>query len=164
MGHIVTQLEREFALDHRNMTRGFADVIDALREDQWANAVQLARELDQKGGGHIAFEEKVLYPKVAETRGKDYVRNLYDEHRTAIDALRALITNPDPGNDAEMRKQRLIEQLRTGLDHAVSCGTLLSHLTVLDESAQLKMLEQLRKFREEGKSMLECRPQQPNQE
>ena len=156
MGHIVTALEREFAQDHRKLTRGFAGIIEALRRNDWDEAVRLAVQLDREGGAHIDFEERILYPKVAETRGKDYVGNLYDEHQIAIDALRDLIQNPADFN--ESRRQLLIKKIQTGLDHAVSCGTLLSHLTVLSEEAQLRLLEERKASRAEGKSMLELQP------
>lgn len=158
MSHIVTQLEREFALDHRNLTRGFAEIIAALRREDKEEAVRLALILNREGGAHIAFEESILYPKVAESRGKDYVAKLYNEHQIAIEALRDLIENSHQGPVSEAKMQELITKLQTGLEHAVSCGTLLSHLTVLDEKTQRQLLDELRRSRADGKSLLELKP------
>mgnify|MGYP003381814514 CR=1 FL=1 len=158
MRHSVTKLETEFAHDHRSLTRGFAQIMEALRQDDWTKAVQLATDLNQHGGPHISFEERVLYPIVRMSLGEEYVRNLYDEHDIAIDALRDLISHPSLADANEERKQYLLKMLQTGLDHAVSCGSLLSHLTVLDETTQEHLLDELHKSRIEGKSMLELKP------
>jgi hypothetical protein len=40
-------------------------------------------------------------------------------------------------------------------DHVLSCGTLLSHLTALDEAAQQRMLERLLEFRRERRRWTE---------
>lgn len=152
MSHGVTDLEKEFAHDHRHLTRGFSEIIRALQVNDWAEAQRLAAWLNQKGGPHIDFEERILYPEVAAARGQDYANNLYREHRVAISALEDLISL-DPDARTEELKSSLIERLQVGLDHAVSCGTLLSHLTIHDVPTQEKMLEELRQARSNAEPM-----------
>jgi hypothetical protein len=66
-----------------------------------------------------------------------------------LDALRTLQTTPTDAWTPETQAA-VHASLQTGLDHAVTCGTLLSHLTVLDEEQQRHLLCDLQRFRAEG--------------
>jgi hypothetical protein len=155
VAHAENDLEMEFIKDHQKLTRGFSRIIAAIHEDDWPAAVQAAQELNREGGPHIAFEEDVLYPRVAQSRSERSVRHLYDEHQAAISAVRFLLSHPHEQGIAPDAKARLLEQLQTGLDHAVSCGTLLSYLTVLDAPTQRDLLATLKQHRAAGKTMVE---------
>lgn len=143
-----TTLETEFLADHKKMTRGFRDLIKALEADELSEAFRLAEELDFAAGPHIEFEEHVLYPEVEGARGDEYGANLRHEHQVARSALRFLLEHGDKPIRAE-DKARVIQQLRIGFEHAVACGSLLSHLTVLDDAAQQSMLKKLREYRDQ---------------
>lgn len=143
-----TELETEFLADHKKMTRGFRDLIESLEADDMPAAQKLALELDLAAGPHIEFEEHVLYPTVEEDRGQDYGDHLRHEHQVARSALRFVLDHSDKPLEAEDRA-RVIQQLRIGFEHAVSCGSLLSHLTVLDPDSQERMLNVLKRYREQ---------------
>ena len=49
----------------------------------------------------------------------------------------------------------MLEQAGMMLDHAVSCGTLLSYLTTLDQTTQKEYCAALLAFREQGKRWTE---------
>lgn len=153
--HDANKLQQEFVKDHQILTRGFSHIIDAIKDNKWADAVEAAHKLDRDGGPHIAFEESVLYPRVAQSRGDQTVQHLYDEHQTAIEAVQFLLNHPDERQISPEVKARLIDHLQTGLDHAVSCGGLLSYLTILDEQTQSELLKTLQQHRAEGKAMSE---------
>ena len=144
-------LEEEFASDHRELTRGFARLLELLESGEDAEASRLANHLDQVAGPHIEFEETVLYPAVERAEGSDFAARLYGEHRTAFEAIDLLLTHSeDKPIDAETR-QRLIEQVQNGLDHAVSCGSLMGHLTALDETQHELFLQKLYDCRKAGR-------------
>ena len=148
-----SNLEQEFVKDHQKLTRGFSRIIEAVKDGKWSDAVEAARELNREGGPHIAFEEEILYPRVAQSQGEDSVRHLYEEHQTAIGAIQFLLNHPSGAEIDQDTRPQLIDKLQIGLDHAISCGTLLSYLTVLDEQTQSDLLAKLQQHRAAGKSM-----------
>ena len=79
-----------------------------------------------------------LYPEVARAHGRDYIDRLYEEHRAGRDLLtRVLVMKSDTWRRLGDEEQaRLLQQAEMMLDHAVSCGTLLSYLTTLDQTTQ----------------------------
>ncbi len=149
MGQKRCELREAFIEDHRRLTRGFSELLRAIQLNDLAAAHRAATELDQRAGPHIRFEESVLYPKVAESRGADFVRRLYEEHRIGADVLRRILAHGPTGALTLEQQSELARQAQTALDHAVSCGALLSHITTLDEAAQAEMLRILRRFQKD---------------
>ncbi|TWU50564.1 hypothetical protein Poly51_38560 [Rubripirellula tenax] len=150
MTHAWKQLQRAFVEDHRTLTQGYLRLLRLLDEGEFAKAAVEARRLDELAGPHIAFEEAFLYPKVGESRGEDYTGKLYAEHAQILDALielRGLDADSDLSNEAA---QSLKQRLQHGLDHAATCGTLLSHLKALPPDQQDQALHQLLDFRMRG--------------
>ncbi|MHC4429725.1 MAG: hemerythrin domain-containing protein [Planctomycetota bacterium] len=148
-------LRDAFLEDHRHLVQGFSRLVEALEADDLVTAVRVAGELDVAAGPHIEFEETVYYPQLARTMDRGDVDRLYHEHDLGLDAVRTLLAH-DPQQPLEPeQKRRLIEESRTALEHAVSCGALLSHLTVLDERRQAEILEDLRSIRKRGRRWTE---------
>lgn len=145
-----SSLQEEFVSDHRRMTQTIAQLLDALRAGRDAAAIQLADDLDRCAGPHIAFEEAVMYPRLTHLTGKDPVRRMYDEHRIALRGLRQLLAARDSLPLDGNRRAEVIDDLQRGLDHAISCGSLLSHLTTLDSQTQQHLLGRLTEFRSRG--------------
>lgn len=141
-----TRLEQEFLEDHRHLTRGFQSLIDAVEHNDVERCRHDADELDRVAGPHIEFEEHVLYPRLRKERGDELGARLLREHQVARSAILFLESRgTEPLNPSD--RARVLEQLRVGLEHAVTCGTVLSHLTVLDDSEQVEMLKCLHEFR-----------------
>ena len=144
-----TTLELEFLADHRKLTRGFRRLIDAVERGDQSELRRLAEDLDRAAGPHIGFEENVLYPIVEQATGAELGRNLRSEHQVACQALRTLLGKHGGKFDGDERVH-LLKQLKVGLAHAVACGQLLSHLTVLDSATQADLLEKLREARQKN--------------
>ena len=146
-------LVKAFLEDHKHLTQGFSSLLRALKENDFAAASQIADDIDRLAGPHIEFEEEFFYPVVERARGREYVSRLYKEHGAglrAVKALRAAAHEPDKkGTEA------LLEAAQTALDHAVSCGTLLSHVTTLGESEQAELLQKLLDLRKQGRRWTE---------
>jgi hypothetical protein len=140
-------LEEEFVNDHREMTRTIARLLEALRAGNDTDAVHIADELDRLAGPHIAFEEAVMYPEVARRRDRAFAERLYDEHRTALRGLRDLLGHREHLQLSAEERARITDDIQTGLDHAIACGTLLSYLTVLDERTKRLYLDRLTDLR-----------------
>lgn len=138
------ELNQEFVQDHRVLSRGYLDARKALEANNPEAARVVAERLDQEAGAHIEFEEQHLYPVVAQARGEAYASRLYDEHQTALKALTEIRESTSMD---EVQKARWIAGLNEGLDHAATCGTLLSHLQSLPAAKQAALLEELRQLR-----------------
>ena len=98
-----------------------------------------------------------LYPEVARARGRDYIDRLYEEHRAGRDLLtRVLVLKSDSWRRLGDEEQaRLLQQAEMMLDHAVSCGTLLSYLTTLDQTTQQEYFAALLALRQQPKRWTE---------
>lgn len=149
MNDTMHELENAFIEDHQKLSRGYWNIIDAIQAGNFDKARTLAEELDRVAGPHIEFEEKYLYPEVRQSRGDDYTDNLYSEHSDTIETLIELQSVDNAPSATQT--QRWLAGMQRGLDHAASCGTLLSHLDVLDPTRQKSLLEKLIELRQSGK-------------
>jgi hypothetical protein len=140
-----------FEQDHRLLTQGLDRVLRQVRSREYADATSAADELDQIAGPHISFEEEIFYPTLERTLGQAFVSRLFDEHDAGKQALRVLIDHRDCPETLEAERADLISRLETALEHALSCGTLLSHLASLDGATILGMLRQLEDLRQQGR-------------
>ena len=150
-GSSSVSLPDAFVEDHRVLTQGFAGILDALREGDLPTARRLAERIDREAGPHIEFEERFLYPIVEQARGHDYAARLYQEHSVALDAICWLTAAEGPGPLEPAVEARVRRAAQTALDHAVSCGTLLSYLTSLDDVRQRDLLGELLELRRRGR-------------
>lgn len=140
-----------FEEDHRDLTEGLDHLVRALRADDLERAFELADRVDRTVGAHIDFEESVFYPQLEKTLGKEFVSRLFHEHDAGKSAIRSLLEARDLGVvDPEARRE-ILADLDTALEHALSCGTLLSHLDSLDEEQLETMLRRLHEARERGR-------------
>jgi hypothetical protein len=151
-------LSEAFLEDHRHLTQGLSGILQALQADNLEEAIRMAEELDRVAGPHMEFEEEVLYPEVGKSRGPDYVSRLYREHQVALTAVKALINQQYQERLEPQLKEEILQSLQTGLDHAISCGTLLSHVTSLDQNRQNEMLTRLLDLRRIGHRWSELSP------
>ena len=142
-------LVREFLADHQKMSKLMLHTLVSLEEDDIEAALQSAKALDEVGGPHIAYEEAELYPRISgEKLISATTREMYDEHREAVIALKTLLDNPDPD---EATKQEIMDGLRTGIHHAEHCGSLASLLAALPDPEKNESLAKLLAFREQGR-------------
>lgn len=144
-------LEKEFATDHREMTQGFARLLELLRSGEDAEVRRLASDIDRLAGPHIEFEETVLYPAIAQMEGQDFAARLNAEHASVLEAIEWLQSPPSESPIDVNTRERLIQQIQIGLEHAETCGSLLGHLTTLDEPQHQNYLKQLLECRERGR-------------
>jgi hypothetical protein len=151
MARSKSALTRAFAEDHRHMTRGFWKLRKALQACDIAAAIDIVREIDRKVGPHIEFEEAIFYPALRPVLGDDYVEQLYQEHRIGRAVLEDILGLSRDEPLPEEQRQDLIDRTTVTLDHAVSCGTLLSHVDRLAPDEQDKVLDQLMQSRERGR-------------
>lgn len=143
-------LADEFVRDHKDTTRALVSLQSALAGGTDDAVRSAAEQLDRIAGPHIAFEEAVLYPLVAESRGESFEQELLDEHDEVLQALREINDSPSPMSADEATRKKWLAQLRTGLDHVETCGTLLSHLTALPDERRAHLLSELLRLRAEG--------------
>ena len=144
----MNTLKEEFVHDHRQLTRGYLAIAKALKNDNLAKAKSLAEELDKVAGPHIQFEELHLYPRVAENRGDSYAAKLYGEHNEILEAIQKLLQCRELSS---VKQQELAHGMQIGLEHAATCGTLLSQLTALPSPVQMQLLEEYQKLKVAGK-------------
>jgi hypothetical protein len=143
-------LTKAFLEDHRHLTRGFAGLLRAIDDNDVKEARTLANELDRLGGPHIEFEETVFYPELATSFGGEFTRQLYHEHEEAYRAVESLLAHAESDRLNSEEQARLHRQVKTGLDHAITCGTLISHIAGLEPRRQQELLEKLVQCRREA--------------
>jgi hypothetical protein len=136
-------LDTAFLEDHRHLTKGLAGLLESLRQSDAPRATTIARELDRVAGPHMAFEEAVLYPELAGRLGRAFVDQLYHEHALGQNAVLHLVRRDESAPLTAAERATLIEQVETALDHALSCGSLLSYLSTLSTKRHGEMLQQL---------------------
>lgn len=144
---VANQLKNAFVEDHRKLTRAYRDIQNELESGNIQNAKRIAEELDQIAGPHIEFEERYLYPIVRKYRGDSYANNLYEEHGAILATIQEL---KSAESCSDWEQSRWLEGISEGLNHAVTCGTLLSHLATLPVEEQEDLLEKLLWLRENG--------------
>lgn len=143
---VLPPLQRAFARDHKIFIQGLKHTLEALRRGADAEARRLADELDQAVGAHLEFEEEVFYPTLRAALGDDWVGQLYDEHDAGQRAVAELLEQPERPRLAPAVRARLIAGLETALEHALSCGTLVSRLRTVGADEQEQMLERYREI------------------
>ncbi|MGV3723520.1 MAG: hemerythrin domain-containing protein [Actinomycetota bacterium] len=148
-------LAREFLKDHQGLSRGLVALRDAVGRNDLEDAKALADRIDRSAGGHMEFEERLLYPHVARIFGAEYVDRLYAEHRLGKAAIARVLARPGAEPLRAEEQSTLLAELDAVGEHVYSCGALLSHLTALDEPAQQRMLERLLEFRREHRRWTE---------
>lgn len=156
-------LAKAFVEDHRHLTRGFRDLMQCLRREDWVGARDAAETLDRLGGPHIEFEERYLYPRVRQLRGDGFADALYDEHEVGRQAIATLLMLGAGDALSADQRDRLLAESQIAYDHAVACGALLSHLTVLPPEEQRRLAERLTELREKGRrwTRLHTSPERP---
>jgi hypothetical protein len=145
-----TALKREFLNDHRRMTRLLRDVVENLENGDIEAGRSLADELDQVAGPHIAFEETILYPAVGSAEGVAFQQKLLAEHDQAREGLAQMLAADQSQLDDVAYRNGVLAALHTGLKHAESCGTLVSHLEEMTDDQQRQALSRLKELRQIG--------------
>jgi hypothetical protein len=135
-----SKLAQEFLEEHRHLTRGLYQIRQAIEGDDLEAASQQAEQLDRLVGAHMEFEEEVFYPELVDRLGDRFVSRLYEEHEEGQTAVKTLLTNSTVPLDP-VAKEQLLGQVQTALDHAISCGTLLSHIGDLEPAEEERVME-----------------------
>jgi hemerythrin-like domain-containing protein len=148
--HSARELEAAFLHDHQHLTQGLYAIIQALEAHDVEAAVLAARQVDQTVGPHMAFEEEVFYPELKKTLGNEFVVRLYREHEAGREAVRALIANGTAEPLTDETQARLLADLNGTLEHALSCGSLLSYVARLQPTEHDRLLRELEELRLRG--------------
>ncbi len=146
----TSNLTDVFLEDQQQLTRGLARLRQALQQGDVSGAVRLADELDRQVGAHMQFEEDVFYPMLAERLGQEFTAQLYAEHAIGRETLLRIKELPSKQIDVELRKE-LIASLSETLDHALSCGSMPSHVARLDADRQAGLLNILGELSSKGR-------------
>ena len=144
----MPELEKTFVAEHQTLMRGLTRVLQKLQAGDFSAARKLADELDRTAGPHIQFEEQVLYPEVGRARGKSYEQQLRDEHKTVQRAIKRLINSDLSDEELSSLRTELEGALNVAVEHAESCGTLISHLETFSAAERQQALQRHDEFRE----------------
>jgi len=150
MGTGNITLKEAFLDDHREMTRGFVKLHECLEKGDWHAAKGLAAEIDRVAGPHIEFEESLYYPRLAPVVGATAIRHMYREHSVGLAVIREILSADHSVPEASLLAD-FADRCRRMLDHAHSCGVLVSHLAGLPEDEERELLKRLLKMRYDGR-------------
>jgi hypothetical protein len=142
-----SRLRDAFLEDHRVLTRGLKGLKRAVEEGELGRAARLADELDRAAGPHIEFEERAFYPELRRTFGNDFVDQLYREHGAGQRALRMLQAHGGGRELGADERASLADDLDVAVQHALSCGSLTSHMDALPGERQQSLLDELERTR-----------------
>ena len=82
----------EFLKDHQQFSRLMLEIKKLLDTNNIEQARTRAVELDELAGGHIAYEEAELYPRLAElTKQAVSEKLLVNQHHQVLDGIRLLV-------------------------------------------------------------------------
>lgn len=144
-----------FLDDHRQMTQLVQELVQLLEERNIGAARAVADRLDIAAGPHIKFEEEILYPAAAKVAGSKFQQRLVGEHQEVREGIRQLLTaRNDKFRDPQFLAL-ITEAIRTGLKHAESCGTLISHLDQFSSHRRQEALDRLLELRRIGQRWTE---------
>ena len=161
--HASKALREAFLEDHKHLTRGLTRTIEALRNGDDATAIQIVDAMDRIVGPHMEFEETVFYPELAEILGEPFVEHLEIEHDIGKRAVQTILGHAGGEPLGGEEREVVIASLGTMLDHAMGCGTLLSHLDGLKAAHKKELLERLLELRQRGLRWTEFeRPRRPS--
>lgn len=144
----LSELQQEFLADHRRLTKGLHKALTALEKGDDAEAIALAAAIDEDAGAHMAFEEEIFYPRLAEARGQEFVDRMVSEHEIGQRAVRALLAHTERGSVPDTEREGILENLGIALRHVLSCGTMLSELGGGEAEADREALDRLQSLRE----------------
>ena len=148
-----TPLIAEFLKDHQQFSRLLYEISKLLEADELDKARQRAEELNVVAGPHIAYEESELYPRLPGFGERTVTPDqLTGEHHQVLHAVRQLVEKQEFTGE-ELRSIKAAFQ--AALRHAEHCGTLITLMARLDESAQRESLAKLIEFRDQGKKWTE---------
>ncbi|MDH3254787.1 MAG: hemerythrin domain-containing protein [Acidobacteriota bacterium] len=150
MTTVREELEVAFLEDHRLLTTGLERIAAALANDDLETAIEAADVVDQNVGPHMRFEEEEYYPRLRSLLGDAFVNQLYHEHGEGQEAIRRLVSAGHGNTLSPSAREEVAGLVKTALEHALSCGTLLSHLGSFDESEQRLLGERLDALRRLG--------------
>lgn len=156
-----SKLAQMFLDEHQHLTRGLWEIHQALKKNDLQTAAHRAEVMDRLVGAHMEFEEEVFYPELATRLGNEFVNRLYEEHDEGQAAVKALLSGGIAQLDGAGRA-RLLGQVEIALDHAISCGTLLSHIGDLDPAEEERVMERWREIRDRNPRWSERPPGPPD--
>ena len=147
---VLAELQKAFIEDHQQLTRGLYAVQRAIDRSDFAQATAVAEKLDRSAGPHIEFEERVFYPALEPILGKNVIRAFLREHEAGRTALLQLLSLKDETTVEAPDIASINAQLTTAREHALSCGSLLSHIDAFDSQEIERMLDSLYDIRRQG--------------
>jgi hypothetical protein len=142
----MSELVETFIEEHKTLMRGLAAILQKVKAGDLVAARELAEDLDRKVGPHIQFEEQVLYPEVGHARGRAFEKELRAEHMTVQRAIKRLIAPDLSEDDLLAQRTELEAALQVAVEHAESCGTLISHLEALSPENQQEATKRHHQF------------------
>ena len=143
-----------FQRDHQRLMRGLQALRGAVQAGEHERAAEISERLDREVGPHIEFEESVYYPSLMPVLGRRFVERLYGEHAAGQRLLREVIGG---GGLSAQRRDRLLRRIDAVMEHALSCGTLLSHLDRLTPQRRGEFYRQLEDCRRRGQRWTQLR-------
>jgi hypothetical protein len=109
-----------------------------------------AAEIDRVAGPHIEFEESLYYPRLAPMVGATAIRHMVQEHSVGLDVIRDILSADTSVPDRSILAE-FADRCRRMLEHAHSCGVLVTHLTGLPADEERELLKRLLKMRYDGR-------------
>lgn len=147
MNPAKTSLFEAFHADHATLGRGFHELSQSIRGNDFALARSIAERIDSEAGAHIAFEEKHFYVALIPMLGKEQVGKMLDEHAGGFEVVRALLSDRSRTEWDEKTRAQLLQQSEAMETHIAECGDLFAAMGRIPAEEQATLLGHLLRWR-----------------
>lgn len=147
MLHVKNKLFEAFQEDHAILGRSLHDLRVLINAGDSASIRDLANDIIEISGAHIAFEEFEFYPALRSHLSESEVVNMYLEHAEGLQLLQQLSIV----EDNELSSEDFVKSIFSSLDildhHVADCGNLFGAMGGLTEAEYTHLMEKLAYWR-----------------
>jgi len=148
MLHVKNRLFAAFQEDHAVLGRSLHDLRILINKGEAGPIRDLAKQIIETSGAHIAFEEFEFYPALRSHLSESEVTNMYLEHAEGLQLLQELSAI----EDGKLFSSDFLKHVYSSLDvldhHVADCGNLFGAMGGLSEIEYGDLINKIEYWRE----------------
>lgn len=148
MLQVKNKLYAAFQEDHAVLGRSLYDLRILIQKGDVAAIRDLANEIIEVSGAHIAFEEFEFYPALRSHLTEKEVVNMYLEHAEGLQLLQQLSGLEDNQLSSDDFSKHVFSSLDVLDHHVADCGNLFGAMGGLADTDYIHLMEKLAYWRE----------------
>lgn len=145
----MTILIQEFRSDHQRITGSLLRLGQAIGKSDVPQVRAILGSADTLLGAHFKFEERHLYPALADFVGDDGVRQLIREHDDIFEGVGALVALAQRAEWSDGDREAALKAFNLLGEHPEHCDDLCRHIEQLPTAQQDTLLDHMQAIRRE---------------